>query len=117
MFFYIFAHRKAIIMVKQILTILSLAMALTFMPCMQNTASARIELSEIEQPVKIELTGNTLAVSGAQGKVLHIYNLIGVEILVAKIDSNLKYFDLTNLPKGIYPVKVGNISKKISIQR
>ena len=117
MFFYTFAHRKAIIMTKQILTILSLAMALTFMPCMQNTASARVELSEIEQPVKIELTGNTLAVSGAQGKVLHIYNLIGVEILVAKIDSNLKYFDLSNLPKGIYPVKVGNISKKISIQR
>ena len=117
MFFYIFARRKAIIMTKQILTILSLAMALTFMPCMQNTASARVELSEIEQPVKIELTGNTLAVSGAQGKVLHIYNLIGVEILVAKIDSNLKYFDLSNLPKGIYPVKVGNISKKISIQR
>ena len=104
-------------MTKQILTILSLVMALTFMPCMQDTASARIELSEIEQPIKIELTGSTLAVSGAQGKVLHIYNLIGVEILVAKIDSNLKYFDLTNLPKGIYPVKVGNISKKISIQR
>jgi hypothetical protein len=117
MFFYTFARRKAIIMAKQILTILSLTMALTFMPCMQNTASARVELSEIEQPVKIELTGNTLAVSGAQGKVLHIYNLIGVEILVAKIDSNLKYFDLSNLPKGIYPVKVGNISKKISIQR
>lgn len=117
MFFYTFARRKAFIMTKQILTILSLATALTFMPCMQNTASARIELSEIEQPVKIELTGNTLAVSGAQGKMLHIYNLIGVEILVAKIDSNLKYFDLSNLPKGIYPVKVGNISKKISIQR
>ena len=115
-FFYTFAGRKAFIMAKQILTILSFTMALTFMPCMQNTASARIELSEIEQPVKIELTGNTLAVSGAQGKVLHIYNLIGVEILVAKIDSNLKYFDLSNLPKGIYPVKVGNISKKISIQ-
>ena len=117
MFFYTFAGRKAFIMTKQILTILSLATALTFMPCIQNTASARIELSEIEQPVKIELTGNTLAVSGAQGKMLHIYNLIGVEILVAKIDSNLKYFDLSNLPKGIYPVKVGNISKKISIQR
>jgi len=108
--------QKVIIMAKQILTILSLAMALTFMPCMQNIASARIELSEIEQPVKIELSGNTLAVSGAQGKMLHIYNLIGVEILVAKIDSNLKYFDLSSLPKGIYPVKVGNISKKISIQ-
>ena len=116
MFFYTFAGRKAIVMAKQILTIFSLTMTLTFMPCMQNTASAHIEFSEIEQPVKIELTGNTLAVSGAQGKVLHIYNLIGVEILVAKIDSNLKYFDLSNLPKGIYPVKVGNISKKISIQ-
>ena len=115
-FFISLQAERTNVMKKQILTILSLTMALTFMPCLQNTASARIELSEIEQPIKIELTGTTLSVSGAQGKTLHIYNLIGMEILVAKIDSNLKCFDLSNLPKGIYPVKVGNISKKISIQ-
>ena len=104
-------------MYRQITIIFSLIFALTFMPSMQNNASARIELNDVEMPVKIELTSTTLSVSGAQGKVLHIYNLIGVEIMAVKIDSNLKSFDLSVLSKGIYLVKVGNVSKKINIQR
>jgi len=86
------------------------------MPKMQNSVSARIEFSEIEMPIKIDFSGTTLTVSGAQGKILHIYNLVGIEIMAVKIDSNLKSFDLSVLPKGIYPVKVGGISKKISLQ-
>lgn len=104
-------------MLRQITIIFSLIFTLTFMPALQNNASARIELSDMEIPVKIDLMSTTLSVSGAQGKVLHIYNLIGVEIMAVKIDSNLKSFDLSVLSKGIYLVKVGNVSKKINIQR
>ena len=104
-------------MLRQITIIFSLIFTLTFMPALQNNASARIELSDMEMPVKIDLMSTTLSVSGAQGKVLHIYNLIGVEIMAVKIDSNLKSFDLSVLSKGIYLVKVGNVSKKINIQR
>ena len=105
------------IMLRQITIIFSLIFTLTFMPALQNTASARIELSDVELPIKLDLTSSTLSVSGAQGKVLHIYNLIGVEIMAVKIDSNLKSFDLSVLSRGIYLVKVGNVSKKINIQR
>lgn len=104
-------------MFRQITIIFSLIFTLTFMPALQNNASARIELNDVEMPVKIDLMSTTLSVSGAQGKVLHIYNLIGVEIMAVKIDSNLKSFDLSVLSKGIYLVKVGNVSKKINIQR
>ena len=104
-------------MLRKITIIFSLIFTLTFMPALQNTASARIELNDVEMPVKIDFTSSTLSVSGAQGKVLHIYNLIGVEIMAVKIDSNLKSFDLSVLSRGIYLVKVGNVSKKINIQR
>ena len=104
-------------MLRKITIIFSLIFTLTFMPALQNTASARIELNDVEMPIKIDLSGTTLSVSGAQGKVLHIYNLLGVEIMAVKIDSNLKSFDLSVLSRGIYLVKVGNVSKKINIQR
>ena len=104
-------------MLRKITIIFSLIFTLTFMPALQNTASARIELNDVEMPIKIDLSGTTLSVSGAQGKVLHIYNLLGVEIMAVKIDSNLKSFDLSVLSKGIYLVKIGNVSKKINIQR
>ena len=108
---------KQKIMLRQITIVFSLIFALTFMPALQNSASARVELNEVELPIKMDLSGTTLSVSGAQGKVLHIYNLLGVEIMAVKIDNNQKLFDLSVLSKGIYLVKVGNVSKKINIQR
>ena len=104
-------------MLRKITIIFSLIFTLTFTPALQNVASARVELNDVEMPLKIDLTSSTLTVSGAQGKVLHIYNLIGVEIMAVKIDSNLKSLDLSVLSRGIYLVKVGNVSKKINIQR
>jgi hypothetical protein len=104
-------------MLRKITIIFSLILTLTFTPALQNVASARVGLNDVEMPLKIDLTSSTLTVSGAQGKVLHIYNLIGVEIMAVKIDSNLKSLDLSVLSRGIYLVKVGNVSKKINIQR
>lgn len=103
-------------MIKNILITLTLATAMCFCPSLQNEASARIELSEIDvQPVKIEQRGNSIVISNAQGKTAHIYNLIGVEVLTVRIDSQEKRIDLSHLSKGIYPVKVANVSKKANI--
>ena len=103
-------------MTRKILKSLAIIAALTLTPALQTTASARIELSEIEiQQVRIEQRGNTITVYGAAGKTADIYNLIGVKVMSVQIDSAEKRIDLSRLTKGIYPVKVGNTSKKIHI--
>lgn len=103
-------------MAKHILIIITLIAAFTFMPAMQNTASARIELSDIDtQTLKIEQRGNVIIVTGAAGKTLRIYDITGVEKKAINIEGQEKRIDLSQLTKGIYFVKVGNESKKISI--
>lgn len=88
------------------------------MPALQTTASARIELSEIEvQQIKIEQVGNSVVIYGAAGKIVYVYNLIGVKVMSVPVDAAEKKIDLSNLGKGIYPVKVGNVSKKVHISR
>lgn len=87
-----------------------------FTPTLQTVASARIEISDIDaQQIKIEQKGNTVVIYNAAGKIAHIYNLIGVEIMTVKIDAAEKKIDLGHLKKGIYPVKVEKVSKKANI--
>jgi len=101
---------------RHILTISLLTLMLNSMPAFIADASARIELIDVEaQQVKISFRGNVVCVTGAIGKTLHVYNLIGMEVMTVKIDSQEKYIDLSHLPKGAYPVKVGNVSKKINL--
>lgn len=103
-------------MTKKLLSIIILALTLQFVPAMVGSASARVELSEIDtQQIKVELYGNTLYVSGAAGKTVYIYNLVGMNVLSIKIDSSEKYIDLSNLKKVVHIVKIGNISKKINL--
>lgn len=105
-------------MTRKLLTYIIFAIALCFAPALSNTASARMELSEIDNASPcIEQNGNALIISNAAGKSLHIYNVIGVEVTdPIRIDTNDKKVELTTLKKGVYLVKVGNISKKIHIQ-
>ena len=103
-------------MASKIFTTLLLSFTLCFAPSLVAGASARIELTEIETPViKIEQTNGTLIVTGAAGKTLKIYNLTGVEVMVVRIDSQEKHIDISKLIKGVYPVKVGSISKKLNV--
>ena len=90
---------------------------LSITPCISQTAGARalITMADMEQAVTIEQQGRTLIVTGAQGKTMTIYNLIGMPVLSIRIDSNEKRIDISKLPKGIYPVKVGGVTKKVNI--
>ena len=87
-----------------------------FSPSLISNADARIELSENEyQQIKVELAGTSLYITGAAGKTLYIYNLIGMKLLSIKIDSNDKKIELSDLKKNVILVKVGNISKKLNL--
>ena len=65
-------------MTRRILTSLAIITALTLTPALQTTASARIELSDMEvQQIRIEQKGSSVIIYGAAGKTANIYNLIG----------------------------------------
>lgn len=103
-------------MARKLLISLSLVAALNFIPAVQTTASARIELSDNEsQGTKIEQRGNSVIISGAAGKMVYIYDIVAVVKKVVAIDAPEKRIDLSQLPKGVYLIKVGNDSKRILI--
>ena len=75
-----------------------------------------IELIDTEiQNISLSLTETTLHVTGANGQVLHVYNVAGVRVMSVKVEGQDKKIEL-NLPKGCYIVQVGKVVRKISIK-
>lgn len=103
-------------MTKKLLYTLVLAVALNFVPVLLNEANARVELTdfEVQQP-SIRQSGATLIVSGAVGKTVYVFNLLGIQLSAIYIDSQEKRIDLSTLPRGIYPIRIGNFTKKIKL--
>lgn len=62
----------------------------------------------------ITLNGTNLRVLNGAGLTMEIFNITGIKVTTLKIDSNDKTFNL-NLNRGCYIVKIGKISRKISI--
>ena len=82
----------------------------------KTEAASRIEIIDTEiQNISISLNESVLHVTGANGQVLHVYNVAGVRVMSVKVEGADKRIEL-NLPKGCYIVKVGKVVRKISIQ-
>lgn len=64
------------------------------------------ELSIYPNPVK----GSTLNITKADSSEFSIYDLSGKQISNGKISDNT--VSVNALPKGVYLIKVGNVSKK-----
>lgn len=78
--------------------------------------------AEVDRDVDTELSAVTLTVNGttlrignASGMDVCIYNLAGIKVSTIHIDSNDKTINL-NLQKGCYLVRVGKVTRKISIR-
>lgn len=98
------------------LIIIAFASLLAFGLPTVSYASTAIEIIEQEfQNIVISVNQSLLRVSGANGQVMHIYNVAGVRVMSVKIDGSDKSFEL-NLPKGCYIVKIGKTVRKISIK-
>lgn len=67
------------------------------------------------QDVNISVTGSNIHITGANGKILFVYNVTGVCVASFKIEGADKHYEL-NLQKGCYILKVGNIVRKISLR-
>lgn len=100
---------------KKIVFVLFATIALGGYP-VASQANAAIEIIDNDyQNVAISVNASTLHVTGANGQVMHIYNVAGVRVMSVKIEGNDRKMDL-NLPKGCYIVKVGKTVRKISIK-
>ena len=104
-------------MTKYILTTIMMAL-LTLCAPVQVRANAAIEIIENDlQPTAANITvnGGSIRVSGANGKIMYVYNLAGVRILSIKVEGADRTYDL-NLSKGCYIIKVGTTVRKVSLK-
>lgn len=104
-------------MIKNIFTLIIATALLAVVP-QRMEASTNIEIidNEFQQiTINVSSTGN-LHIVGANGMVLQVYNVLGVKVASIKVEGNDKRIDLP-LKSGCYIVKVGNVVRKISINR
>ena len=79
-------------------------------------ADTSIEIIDNEiQTVNIAVTESAIHVTGANGQVMHVYNVTGMKLMSVKIEGQDKKVEI-NLPKGCYIVKVGKVVRKIYIK-
>lgn len=102
-------------MTNKILTFLMVAFMWVAVP-VTSSAENVIEIIDTEtQNIAISVTETALHITGANGQVMHVYNVAGVRVMSVKVEGQDKRIDL-NLPKGCYIVKVGKVVRKISIK-
>ena len=64
--------------------------------------------------IRLTIKGNNLRVQQAQGKVLEIFSVTGAKVVGMRIDNSDQSVQL-NLKRGCYIVRVGDVTRKISI--
>ena len=79
-------------------------------------ADTSIEIIDNEvQTINVAVTESAIHVTGANGQVMHVYNVTGLTLMSVKIEGQDKKVEI-NLPKGCYIVKVGKVVRKIYIK-
>lgn len=63
----------------------------------------------------VEVKGAQVFVTGAEGMVLDVFDITGKKRKSLRIDSNSKTVSLADLGRGLYIVKVGNVSRRVVI--
>ncbi|MBR3445662.1 MAG: T9SS type A sorting domain-containing protein [Prevotella sp.] len=102
-------------MIKKILTICFSAALIFCVPTISRAITAVEIIDNDIQTITISVTESTLHVAGANGQMLQIYNVAGICVMNIKVEGADKRYEL-NLPKGCYIVKVGKVTRKISIR-
>lgn len=92
-----------------------MAAMLIAVPSMSYADTAIEVIDNDYQNISVSVSSSTLHVTGANGRTVYIYNVVGVCVMSIKVDGADRHYDL-NLPKGCYIVKIGKIVKKISIK-
>lgn len=95
-----------------IIKVLLIAVCLAI-PCgmMAQDNSSQPEMEQNQIVVTISKT--YLQVKHAEGNVLEIFSLIGEKVYTQRIESDSKTYELSQLHKGYYIVKIGKLTRKI----
>ena len=104
-------------MTKRLL-IFSLAMSLMLTaPTLVKAAEAEYVSSEqtIEEDITFVVNGQSVTITGAQGRTLEVVSLTGRCVMTVKIDSPSQRIEL-NVPKGCYILKIGKVVRKVAIR-
>lgn len=81
---------------------------------MAETEEMQDSQIEMEQnQVTISVSGSSIRVKNADGQTLEIYSLTGEKVYTQVIDSASKSFELSQLQRGYYIVKVGKFTRKV----
>ena len=104
-------------MTKRLL-IFSLAMSLMLTaPTLVKAAEAEYVSSEqtIEEDITFVVNGQSVTITGAQGRTLEVVSLTGRCVMTVKIESPSQRIEL-NVPKGCYILKIGKVVRKVAIR-
>jgi hypothetical protein len=72
-------------------------------------------VEQTEDQVEVNIEGQTVTITGAQGKKLIVVSLTGRQVLTVNIESPAQRVDL-NIPKGCYILKVGKVVRKVQVR-
>lgn len=81
----------------------------------EEPSAMQAEMSMTQSKPEICVSGNTINVLNGQGAEIYVYDITGKEVYHARVDSANKSFSL-DLKRGCYIVKVGDTTRKITIQ-
>ncbi len=105
------------LMTKRLL-IFSLTMSLT-LTAPSFVKAAEVEKAPAEQTIEEDITfvvnGQSVTITGAQGRTLEVVSLTGRCVMTVKIDSPSQRIEL-NVPKGCYILKIGKVVRKVAIR-
>ena len=66
--------------------------------------------------VTVSVSNATVRIANAAGQRLEVYNMAGVKVATAQIDSSSKSIALDYLPKGCYILRIGNYARKVYLR-
>ena len=89
---------------------------LSSVPATMLAETEEIQNSQIEMEqnqITMTVSGSTIRVNYAEGQVLEVYSITGDKVYTQNIDSASKAFELSQLQRGYYIVKIGKFTRKV----
>ncbi len=89
--------------------------------CVQGVQAQQVREDVAQKTVEqsalsVAINGNTIRIQNASpGAQLEVYSVLGVRVLVVKLDAPDKTFTL-NLSKGCYMLKIENVARKVVLK-
>ena len=89
---------------------------LSSVPATMLAETEEIQNSQIEMEqnqITMTVSGSTIRVNYAEGQVMEGYSITGDTVYTQNIDSASKAFELSQLQRGYYIVKIGKFTRKV----